>query len=39
MNGEDEGTDVKEEHSVHGLVGQAMQPPNMEHMRHGHHLH
>lgn len=38
MDGEDKGADVQEEHSVHGLVGEAMQPPHMEHMSHGHNL-
>ena len=39
MDGKDEGADVQEEHSIHGLVGEAVQPPHVEHVRHGQHLH
>ena len=39
MDGKDKGADVQEEHGVHGLVGEAVQPPHMKHMRHGQHLH
>lgn len=39
MDGKDKGADVQEEHGVHGLVGEAVQPPHVEHMRHRQHLH
>lgn len=39
MDCKDKGSDVQEEHSIHGLIGQAMQPPHMKHMRHRQCLH
>jgi hypothetical protein len=39
MNCKDKGSDVQEEHSIHGLIGQAVEPPHMKHMRHRQHLH
>ena len=34
MDCKDKGSDVQEEHSIHRLIGQAMKPPDMKHMRH-----
>lgn len=39
MDCKDKGSDVQEEHRIHGLIGQAMKPPHMEHMRHRQRLH
>ncbi len=39
MDCKDKGSDVQEEHSIHGLIRQAMEPPDMKHMRHRQRLH
>ncbi len=39
MDCKDKGSDVQEEHSIHGLIRQAMEPPHMKHMRHRQRLH
>ena len=34
MNRENKRSYIQEEHSIHWLVSQAMQPPHVKHMRH-----